>query len=143
MLMALSSGAYAADEAVDKFTHEGWAGQAIFRDGKFFQCSMAASAINNWDLGFGITPSGELRMGLSNKDLDLGWAMVFDQKSAVRIQLDQGPVFTKAFTAKSPKLLTTSLQGTDWESKLPDGKLLRVNTGSKVRLFHLNGIREA
>ena len=39
--------------------------------------------------------------------------------------------------------MTTSLKGTDWDKRLADGKLLRVNTGSRVRLFHLTGIKAA
>ena len=135
--------AHAAAQAVDKFSHEGWAGEAVIQDGKFRQCNMWASAINNWDLGFALEATGELRLGLRNQKIDMGWTMLFGQSTSARIQIDQGPVLTKAFTTVTPKLVSTSLKDTDWEKRLPDGKLLRVNTGSRVRLFHLNGIKQA
>jgi hypothetical protein len=52
-------------------------------------------------------------------------------------------VLTKAFASVSPTLLSTSLKGTDWETRLADGKLLRINTGTRVRQFHLTGIKAA
>src|SRR5882757_10918204 len=85
-------------KAVDKFSHEGWAGEAVYQDGKFRQCNMWESAINNWDLGFALEASGELRLGLRNQKIDHFWDMVFSQQTAARIQIDQGPVLIKAFT---------------------------------------------
>ena len=41
----------------DKFQHEGWSGQAVFKDGKFHSCQMWMAAINNWDLGLGLDPA--------------------------------------------------------------------------------------
>jgi hypothetical protein len=128
---------------IETFSHDAWSGQAVAQDGKFRQCYMWMSAINNWDLGLALEPSGELRLGLRNQQIDLSWQTLFDSASALRIQIDQGPVLTKAFKTVTPKLVSTSLKDTDWEKRLLDGKLLRVNTGSRVRLFHLNGIKEA
>ena len=129
--------------AAGKFNHEGWSGQAVFTDGKFRQCHMWVSAINNYDVGLALEPSGELRLGLRGKKLDMVWAMIFNQKTALRMQIDQGPVLSKAFTTMAPTLVSTSLKGTDWDKRLADGKLLRINTGSRVRLFHLTGIKGA
>src|SRR5215213_4150699 len=129
--------------AAGEFIHEGWSGQAAFTDGKFRQCLMWASAINNYDVGLSLDATGELRLGLRSRKLDMTWPMIFSQKTALRIQLDQGPVLTKAFTAVTPTLLSTSLKNTDLETRLSGGKLLRINTGSRVRLFHLTGIGEA
>jgi hypothetical protein len=84
-----------------------------------------------------------LRLGLRNKKIDHFWDSVFGNDSSARIQIDQGPVLIKAFTSVTSKLLSTSLKDTDWDKRLRGGKLLRVNTGSKVRLFHLVGIRQA
>ncbi|MEA2872157.1 MAG: hypothetical protein QOH67_2133 [Hyphomicrobiales bacterium] len=129
--------------AAFEFTHEGWKGQVAFTDGKFRQCLMWASAINNFDVGFSLDGAGELRLGLRSTRLDQTWPMIFNMKTALRIQLDQGPVLIKAFTSVSPTLLSTSLKGTDWEKRLPDADLLRINTGTRVRQFHLTGIKAA
>lgn len=131
-----------AVEAADKFRHEGWSGQAVFQDGKFRQCHMWMAAINNWDLGLSMDASGELRLGLRTRTIDQFWQMLFGQKTALRIQVDEGPVLIKAFTSVTPHLVSTSLKGTDWDKRLPNGKLFRVNPG-RVKLFHLNGIKEA
>jgi hypothetical protein len=129
--------------AASEFTHEGWKGQAAFTDGKFRQCLMWAAAINNYDVGFSLDAGGELRLGLRSRKLDMIWPMIFNQKTALRIQLDRRPVLTKAFTAVTPTLLSTSLRNTDWDKRLADGKLLRINTGTRVRLFHLTGVGAA
>jgi len=100
------------------------------------------AAINNWDLGLSIDASGELRLGLRTHTIDQFWQMLFGQKTALRIQVDEGPVLIKAFTSVTPHLVSTSLKGTDWGKRLADGKLFRVNSG-RVKLFHLNGIKEA
>jgi hypothetical protein len=126
-----------------EFNHEGWAGQSVFADGKFRQCHMWKAAINNYDVGLSLDTPGELRLGLRSHKLDMFWSMIFNDKTGLRIQLDHGPVLTKAFTTVNPKLLSTSLNGTDWEKRLPQGKLMRINTGTRVRLFHLDGIKEA
>jgi hypothetical protein len=125
------------------FTHEGWQGHVLFTGGKFLQCQMSMSAINNYDLVLSVDRPGELRLGLRSQKLDVGWSMLFQQKFGLRIQIDQGPVLTKAFEAKSPTAISTSLSGTDWDKRLRGGKLLRINTGSRVRLFHLVGIDKA
>ena len=139
LVLAGTAPAFAAFE----FTHEGWKGQVAFTDGKFRQCLMWASAINNFDVGFSLDGAGELRLGLRSTRLDQVWPMIFQMKTALRIQLDQGPVLIKAFTSVSPTLLSTSLKGTDWEKRLADADLLRINTGTRVRTFHLTGIKAA
>ena len=139
LVLAGTAPAFAASE----FTHEGWKGQVAFTDGKFRQCLMWASAINNYDVGFSLDGAGELRLGLRSTKLDQTWPMIFKMKTALRIQLDQGPVLTKAFTSVSPTLLSTSLKGTDWDKRLADADLLRINTGTRVRQFHLTGIKAA
>jgi hypothetical protein len=128
--------------AAEKFQHEGWSGQAVFKDGKFHSCQMWMAAINNWDLGLGLDPGGELKLGIRSRTIDHFWAMLFNRKNALRIQVDQGPVLIKAFTPVTSHLLATSLKNTDWDQRLQSGKLFRVNTG-RVKLFRLNGIREA
>jgi hypothetical protein len=138
-VLAGTAPAFAAFE----FTHEGWKGQVAFTDGKFRQCLMWASAINNYDVGFSLDGAGELRLGLRSNKLDQTWPMIFKMKTALRIQLDQGPVLTKAFTSVSPTLLSTSLKGTDWDKRLAGADLLRINTGTRVRQFHLTGIKAA
>jgi hypothetical protein len=139
LVLAGTAPAFAAFE----FTHEGWKGQVAFTDGKFRQCLMWASAINNYDVGFSLDGAGELRLGLRSNKLDQTWPMIFKMKTALRIQLDQGPVLTKAFTSVSPTLLSTSLKGTDWDKRLAGADLLRINTGTRVRQFHLTGIKAA
>ena len=130
-------------ETVDKFQHEGWAGQAVFEDGQFRQCHMWMPEINNWDLGLSMDASGELRLGLRTGTINQFWQMLLGQKTALRIQVDHGPVLIKAFTSVTPKLVSTSLKGTDWDKRLPDGKLFRVNPTGRVKLFHLTGIKQA
>lgn len=129
--------------AAPEFRHEGWTGHAAFTEGKFRQCLMWASAINNYDVGFSLDPAGEMKLGLRSHKIDQTWPMIFHQKTGMRIQLDDGPVLTKAFASVTSTLLTTSLKGTDWDKRLADGKLLRINTGSRVRSFHLTGIKGA
>jgi hypothetical protein len=134
--------ALAAAEAADKFRHEGWSGRAVLENGKFRQCNMWMAAINNWDLGLALESSGELKLGLRTRTIDQFWQMLFGQKTALRIQIDQGPVLIKAFTSVTSHLLSTSLKNTDWDQRLANGKLLRVNTG-RTKVFHLRGIKEA
>ena len=146
LVFALIAGGAApasALEVVEKFQHEGWAGQAVFQDGQFRQCHMWMLEINNWDLGLSLDASGELRLGLRTQAIDQFWQMLFGQKTALRIQVDRGPVLLKAFTSVTPKLVSTSLKGTDWDKRLPNGKLFRVNPTGRVKLFHLTGIKEA
>ena len=102
----------------DKFQHEGWSGRAVFKDGKFRQCHMWMAAINNWDLGLALDPRGELKLGIRTRTLDQFWQMLFNQKTALRIQVDQGPVLIKAFTSVTSHLLSTSLKNTDWDQRL-------------------------
>lgn len=132
-----------AAEAADKFRHEGWSGHAVFENGRFRQCHMWLAAINNWDLGLALERSGELKLGLRARSIDQFWQMLFGQKTALRIQIDQGPVLTKAFTSVTPHLLSTSLKNTDWDQRLANGTDFKVNTGTRVRRFHLTGIKEA
>jgi hypothetical protein len=99
--------------------------------------------INNWDLGLSLDASGELRLGLRTRDIDQFWQMLLGQKTALRIQVDRGPVLIKAFQSVTPKLVSTSLKGTDWDKRLPNGTLFRVNPVGRVKLFHLTGIKEA
>jgi hypothetical protein len=128
--------------AAGEFSHEGWTGRALVKDGSLIQCQMFMSAITNYDLILTLNPDGELRLGLRSHKIDVGWSMLFQQKFGLRIQIDDGPVLTKTFVAKTPTAVSTSLNGTDWEKRLPNGKKLRINTG-RVRVFHLNGIKEA
>ena len=39
------------------------------------------------------------------------WQMIFGQKTAMRIQLDQGPVLIKAFTAVTPTAAVDVAEG--------------------------------
>ncbi len=132
-----------AAEATDKFRHAGWSGQAVFENGRFRQCHMWMAAINNCDFGLALDPTGDLKLGLRTQAIDQFWQMLFGQKTALRIQVDEGPVLTKAFTSVTSHLLSTSLKNTDWDKRLADGKQFRVNTGGRVRLFQLTGIKEA
>jgi hypothetical protein len=141
--VALAPGAQAAIEQSDKFTHEGWSGVALTQDGRFMQCVMWSSAINNWDIGLSLSPGGGLQLGLRNQRIDVFWDSVFGTPTALRIQIDDGPVLTKAFKASSKTQISTSLNDTDWDKRLPTGKLFRVNLGSRVRVIHLTGIKEA
>jgi hypothetical protein len=68
--------------------------------------------------------------------------MFFDERHAVRLQLDDGPVMIKAFKSVSPKQMSTPLGDTDWAKRLRGAKILRINAG-RVRVFHLRGIKEA
>lgn len=124
------------------FTHEGWNGFVLVKEGQFRQCYMALSAINNYDVIVAHNSDGELRLAFRSQKIDVFWGSVFKQRYGVRIQLDDGPVLTKAFVATSQTSLSTSLKGTDWEKRLPNAKQLRIND-SRVRLFRLNGIKEA
>ena len=54
--------------AASEFTHEGWKGQVAFKDGKFRQCHMWISAINNCDVGFSLDATGELRLGAAQPE---------------------------------------------------------------------------
>lgn len=114
----------------------------MVKDGKFTQCYITLSAINNYDIILALNPDGELRFGFRSHKIDNGLGVLFQQKVGVRIQLDDGPVLTKAFEQRSQTMLSTSLKGTDWEARLPNASQLRINDG-RTRLFHLKGIKEA
>jgi hypothetical protein len=128
--------------AAGEFSHEGWRGAPLYVDGKFRQCQMWMPEINNWDLILSVEHTGEWRLGLRNQDLDLTWRLIFDERHAVRLQLDDGPVVIKAFKSVSPKQMSTSLGYTDWAKRLRTAKVLRINAG-RVRVFHLRGMKEA
>ena len=104
---------------------------------------MWAPYINNWDLMFAMTRSGDFRLGLRNRQIDMTWAKLFGQKLSARMQIDDNPVVIKAFTATSATVSSTSIAGLGWDKALRAGKALRVHTGSKVRRFPLAGIDPA
>jgi hypothetical protein len=142
-VLAVGMTASVAAKAAGEFSHQGWSGHAVFDGGKFLQCQMWMSAINNYDLVLALDSSGDLRLGLRSKRIDTGLDGLFGVKRDRRIQLDDGPVLIKAFDAVGRTARSTSLKDTDWPQRLRDGKLLRINTGGRVRLFHLTGIKEA
>lgn len=125
-----------------EFTHEGWNGFVMVKDGKFAQCYMSLPAMNNYDLILALNPDGEMRLALRSQKIDTGWGALLQQKYGVRIQLDDGPVVTRPFAAKSKSTLSTSLKGSDLEAKLVNASQLRINDG-RLRVFRLNGIKEA
>jgi len=125
--------------AADNFSSGNWRGGAVFEGTKFVQCNMWAPYINNWDLMFAITQSGDFRLGLRNRRVDMTWVKLFGQKLAVRMQIDDSPVVIKAFTATSSTVASTSIGGLGWDKALRSGKALRVHTGSRVRRFALAG----
>jgi len=129
--------------AADNFTSGNWRGGAVFEGTKFVQCNMWAPYINNWDLMFAMTQSGDFRLGLRNRQVDMTWAKLFGQKLAVRMQIDDNPVIIKAFTAASATVASTSIASLGWDKALRSGKALRVHTGSRVRRFPLAGIDPA
>ena len=129
--------------AADNFTSGNWRGGAVFDGSKFVQCNMWAPYINNWDLMFAMTQSGDFRLGLRNQKLDMTWSQLFGQKLGVRMQIDDNPVVIKAFTATSATVASTSIAKLGWDKALRSGKILRVHTGSRVRRFPLAGIDPA
>jgi hypothetical protein len=129
--------------AADNFSSGNWRGGAVLEGGKFVQCNMWAPYINNWDLMFAMTQSGDFRLGLRNRQLDMTWVRLFGQKLAVRMQIDDKPVVIKAFTAASATVASTSIADLGWEKALRSGKVLRVHTGARVRRFPLAGIDPA
>jgi len=129
--------------AADNFTSGNWRGGAVLEGGKFTQCNMWAPYINNWDLMFAMTQSGDFRLGLRNRQIDMTWVKLFGQKLAVRMQIDDSPVVIKAFTATSATVASASVANLGWEKALRSGKALRVHTGSRVRRFPLAGIDPA
>ena len=129
--------------AADNFTSGNWRGGAVFEGTKFVQCNMWAPYINNWDLMFAMTQSGDFRLGLRNQKLDMTWSQLFGQKLGVRMQIDDSPVVIKAFTATSATVASTSIANLGWDKALRTGKVLRVHTGSRVRRFPLAGIDPA
>ena len=129
--------------AAGEFSSGNWRGGAVFEGTKFVQCNMWAPYINNWDLMFAMTQSGDFRLGLRNQKLDMTWSKVFGEKLAARMQIDDNPVIIKAFTAASATVVSTSIASLDWGKALRAGKVLRVHTGSRVRRFPLVGIDPA
>src|SRR4029077_16040578 len=129
--------------AADNFVSGNWRGGAVLDGGKFVQCNMWAPYINNWDLMFAMTQSGDFRLGLRNQKLDMTWSQLFGQKLGVRMQIDDSPVVIKAFTATSATVASTSIANLGWDKALRGGKVLRVHTGSRVRRFPLAGIDPA
>jgi hypothetical protein len=129
--------------AVDNFVSGNWRGGAVLDGAKFVQCNMWAPYINNWDLMFAMTQSGDFRLGVRNQKLDMTWSQLFGQKLGVRMQIDDHPVIIKAFTATSATVASTSIANLGWDKALRSGKVLRVHTGSRVRRFPLAGIDPA
>ena len=136
----IASGPAAATSGA--FIQDGWNGFPVFKDEKFVQCQMWMQAINNWDLGFAQMPSGELRIALRRKSLDLGMAVIFGERFSVRLQLDDGPVVIKPFAAVTATSMSTTLKDLDWDKKLPNAEALRINNGRLYR-FDLKGIKPA
>jgi hypothetical protein len=130
-------------QAVDNFVSGNWRGGAVLDGTKFVQCNMWAPYINNWDLMFAMTQSGDFRLGVRNQKLDMTWSQLFGQKLGVRMQIDDNPVIIKAFTATSATVASTSISSLGWDKALRSGKVLRVHTGSRVRRFPLAGIEPA
>ena len=129
--------------AADNFVAGNWRGGAVFEGAKFVQCNMWAPYINNWDLMFAMTKSGDFRLGLRNQKLDMTWSQLFGQKLGVRMQIDDNPVIIKAFTAASATVASTSISNLGWDKALRAGKVLRVHTGTRMRRFPLAGIDPA
>jgi hypothetical protein len=92
---------------------------------------------------FAMTQSGDFRLGLRNRQVDMTWVKLFGQKLAVRMQIDDNPVIIQAFTATSATVASTSIAKLGWEKALRSGKVLHVQTGGKVRRFPLAGIDPA
>ena len=141
--VALIAIATAPALGADNFTSGNWRGGAVLDGTKFVQCNMWAPYINNWDLMFAMTKSGDFRLGLRNQKLDMTWSQLFGQKLGVRMQIDDHPVIIKAFTATSATVASTSIANLGWDKALRSGKVLRVHTGSRVRRFPLAGIDPA
>jgi len=139
MVTAVTAPAFAADN----FTSGNWRGGAVFDGAKFVQCNMWAPYINNWDLMFAMTQSGDFRLGLRNRQLDMTWVKLFGQKLAIRMQIDDNPVIIQPFTATSATVASTSIAKLGWDKALRTGNALRVHTGSRVRRFPLAGIDPA
>jgi hypothetical protein len=116
----------------------------VFEGAKFVQCNMWAPYINNWDLMFAMTKSGDFRLGLRNQKLDMTWSQLFGQKLGVRMQIDDNPVIIKAFTATSATgrldLDRATRAGT---RRCAAARYCAVHTGSRVRRFPLAGIDPA
>jgi hypothetical protein len=129
--------------AAGEFVSGNWRGGAVLDGTKFIQCNMWAPYINNWDLMFAMTQSGDFRLGLRNQKLDMTWSQIFGEKLGARLQIDDKPVIIKAFTATSATVVSTSIANLDWQKALRDGQVLRVHTGSRVRRFPLAGIDPA
>ncbi|TMJ03528.1 MAG: hypothetical protein E6G97_10430 [Alphaproteobacteria bacterium] len=142
-LIATAMTAIVPAHAADNFTSGNWRGGAVFEGTKFVQCNMWAPDLNNWDLMFAMTQSGDFRMGLRNRKIDMTWAKLFGQKLAVRMQIDDNPVIITAFTAASATVASTSIANLGWDKALRAGKTLRVHTGKGVRRFPLAGIDPA
>src|SRR5438309_11474745 len=105
--------------AVDNFVSGNWRGGAVLDGTKFVQCNMWAPYINNWDLMFAMTQSGDFRLGLRNRKIDMTWVKLFGQKLTVRMQIDDNPVVIKAFTATSATVASTSIAQLGSETSLP------------------------
>ena len=135
--------AASAAQAAGEFVSGNWRGGAVLDGTRFIQCNMWAPYINNWDLMFAMTQSGDFRLGLRNQKLDNTWSQIFGEKLGARLQIDDKPVVIKAFTATSATVVSTSIANLDWQKALRDGKVLRVHTGSRVRRFPLAGIDPA
>lgn len=143
ILAALVVAAASPAGAAGEFVSGNWRGGAVLDGTKFVQCNMWAPYINNWDLMFAMTQSGDFRLGLRNQKLDNTWSQIFGTKLGARLQIDDKPVIIKAFTATSATVVSTSIANLDWQKELRAGKVLRVHTGSRVRRFPLAGIDPA
>src|SRR3982750_1575386 len=113
-LIAAATAATMPALAVDNFVSGNWRGGAVLDGTKFVQCNMWAPYINNWDLMFAMTQSGDFRLGVRNRQIDMTWIKLFGQKLSARMQIDDNPVVIKAFTATSATVSSTSIAGLGW-----------------------------
>jgi hypothetical protein len=128
----------------EKFSSGPWTGAAVHDGGKFLTCRMWASYINRWDLVFAIDQAGYFSLLLRRQDLDLLGDMLFGNKTAIRMQIDDTPLIIRPFTAIAPRILETKFASNlDWVERLQTGKALRINFGSKVYRFPLSGVKDA
>jgi hypothetical protein len=143
VLLALL-GEASAQSRVRVFTAGQWKGYAYFKDGTFLRCAMWAPYMNGWDLFFAIDQAGYFSVLLRNAKLDLLTDMIFRNRIGARMQIDDTPVVIRPFTAISTDMLETKFAtNLDWVARLPTGRVLRVNTGSRTARFPLTDLKEA
>jgi len=138
LTLALAGATPAA--ASGEFTSGRWNGAAFFERERFTHCAMLAPYVSRWKLLFSVDRAGEVSLGLYSEKVEMFPGL----NASIWMQIDDDPTVIRAFKAVRMQLVVTKFPAdADWIKRLRKGKHLKVNVGTRVPNFSLDGIDEA